>query len=191
MSRIVVCVQVEGEREHDIEVSTDLPSGQLAKLLVLALQPVVGGNSDLAQYIMRATPPGCFLQAHESLADVNVAEGATLSILRNTLPYFVSDSGRQYACVQKKMRIGRFSNNSATPSLPDNLIHLGEEINGNTVSRNHALVIYQQGKWYLSLSPQTENQTWLNDQRLLADEQYVLNDGDRVQFGGVYLRFHL
>jgi len=191
MLRVLVSVQLDHEDERDLEVPAEVPISQLASLIVGALKSRIDNDDAATQYIIRATPPGRLLRPDESLAAAAVWDGAALSIQTITTPYFIAASGRRYPCLQTTMRLGRLGSDSKTQPLPTDLIHLGEETNGNTVSRNHAVLSSNQGRWLLTPTAQAGNQTLLNGQPLATDKQYDLQNGDHVQLGGVELYFIL
>lgn len=61
----------------DLELPTDVPAADLCPLIVRALLPEVGENSEAFQI---EAPPGRALQSHETLADAGVWDGGWLVI---------------------------------------------------------------------------------------------------------------
>jgi len=59
------------------------------------------------------------------------------------------------------------------------------------VSRKHATVERQKGKWML-VDQKSVNGTWLNGHQLTAHEPYPLQEGDEIVFGrnGAILKFY-
>ena len=57
---------------------------------------------------------------------------------------------------------------------------------GRIVSRVHAIIVCRNGH-YLIKDNNSHNGTWVNGQRLVANQDYLLNDGDDIRFGSQHL----
>jgi|GEM_PF-2852223 len=71
--------------------------------------------------------------------------------------------------------------------IPD--VDLADLEGGRTVSRRHARVFLQDGRWYIKIEPTIVNQTIVGGRILEAGEQSALNDGDEIQLGRVAVVF--
>ncbi|HEX5416462.1 MAG TPA: FHA domain-containing protein, partial [Chloroflexota bacterium] len=71
--------------------------------------------------------------------------------------------------------------------VPD--IDLADLEGGRTVSRRHARVFLEEGRWFIKVEPTIVNQTIVGGRTLGAGEQSALNDGDQIQLGGVAIVF--
>lgn len=84
-------------------------------------------------------------------------------------------SGRSYRFHQAVTTIGRTNGNDFV-------------ISGRTVSRRHARLLFDNGRWYLE-DLQSANGTFVNKQRIY--QQVVLNDNDVVNFGDEVVLFNI
>ncbi|MEO7021345.1 MAG: protein kinase [Ktedonobacteraceae bacterium] len=63
-------------------------------------------------------------------------------------------------------------------------------INGKTVSRRHALLRFDNGRWYLA-DMESANGTFVNSMRLQPNQPVALNDGDVLNFGDEIVSFNI
>lgn len=63
-------------------------------------------------------------------------------------------------------------------------------INGRTVSRRHARLWFENGRWYLA-DMQSANGTFVNSMRLQPNQPAALNDGDVLNFGDEIVLFNI
>ena len=63
-------------------------------------------------------------------------------------------------------------------------------INGRTVSRRHARLWFDNGRWCLA-DMQSANGTFVNNMRLQPNQAAALNDGDVLNFGDEIVQFHI
>lgn len=63
-------------------------------------------------------------------------------------------------------------------------------ISGRTVSRRHARLWFENGRWYLA-DQQSVNGTFVNNARLQPNQPIVLNDGDVLNFGDEIVLFNI
>ncbi|MDD5089600.1 MAG: FHA domain-containing protein [Candidatus Wallbacteria bacterium] len=64
----------------------------------------------------------------------------------------------------------------------------GDQNSGKTISRRHAKVECENGRWFIS-DLNSSNGTYVNDARLNTDERRPLKSGDRVSFSTSSLEF--
>ncbi len=86
-------------------------------------------------------------------------------------------AGRSFRFHQDLTTIGRTNGNDLI-------------INGKTVSRRHARLWCESGRWYLS-DMQSANGTFINNVRLQPGQQALLNDGDLINFGDEIVLFNI
>jgi hypothetical protein len=86
-------------------------------------------------------------------------------------------AGRSYRFHQDVTTIGRINENSLI-------------INERTVSRKHAQLWFDGGRWYLG-DVQSANGTFINGVRLQPHQPAVLNDGDTINFGDEVVLFNI
>lgn len=197
-----VIVQVKHQRsgvETDVEVPAEIPLEQLAGLLSRALGWSDCGPDESVTYIIRQSDSSAPLSSQATLAELKLWDGAGLLfepvVQRNPTQTgrvhpatLVSESGRYYSLSASVHRLGR----SALAGGDDAaLIDLKAEPLARTVSRHHADLRYQQLGWFVYCLPDTQNQTFRNDELLRPSQPYKLEDGDWLQLGGVRLRFHV
>jgi uncharacterized ubiquitin-like protein YukD len=200
MLRAIISIRREGDQDsRTFEVPAEVPAEQLAEWIAVGLGWERLRSGQPASYAIRVEATGQVLRGHETLADAAVWDGSRLALQPKTAPAekvlrpacFESDAARSYPLPYAKMRVGRRAADSRDPSELYDLVDLRDEPDGMTVSRNHAMVIYTNGKWSLVPFGDTQNQTWVNGKLIDQNHPYQLRDGDRVEFGGVRLRFRL
>lgn len=86
-------------------------------------------------------------------------------------------AGRSFRFHQDMTTIGRTNGNDLI-------------INGKTVSRKHARLWFDNGRWYLA-DIQSANGTFINNTRLQPNQPAVLNDGDVINFGDEIVLFNI
>jgi len=86
-------------------------------------------------------------------------------------------AGRSYLFHQAVTTIGRTNGNDLI-------------ISGRTVSRRHARLWFEGGRWYLA-DMQSANGTLLNNMRLQPNQAVALNDGDVINFGDEIAVFNI
>ncbi len=194
MLRVMVNVKLLGEdKGRDLEVPAEVPVRELAQLVADALD-----WSSSYSYEVMMEHSGEKIPSTRSLAEVEAWSGTTLVFSpsqrksKKTLPssfdaWFESERSEEiYPLLGKEMWLGR-KGRGAKPR--ENLIDLGGEPLGNTVSRNHARVVMKEGRWMLIVE-KALNATALNGTELKAGRFHPLSDGDVLQMGGVTLHFH-
>jgi len=86
-------------------------------------------------------------------------------------------AGRSYLFHQVVTTIGRTNGNDLI-------------ISGRTVSRRHAQLWFEGGRWYLA-DMQSANGTLINTMRLQPNQAAALNDGDVINFGDEVVVFNI
>ena len=86
-------------------------------------------------------------------------------------------AGRSYLFHQVVTTIGRTNGNDLI-------------ISGRTVSRRHARLWFEGGRWYLG-DMQSANGTLVNNMRLQPNQAVPLNDGDVINFGDEIVMFNI
>lgn len=86
-------------------------------------------------------------------------------------------AGRSFRFHQDLTSIGRTNGNDLI-------------ISGKTVSRRHARLWFENGRWYLA-DMQSANGTFVNNVRLQPNQPVLLNDGDIINFGDEIVLFNI
>jgi CRP/FNR family transcriptional regulator, cyclic AMP receptor protein len=94
-------------------------------------------------------------------------------------------SGRAYPILAHGSLIGRFDPNTGVH--PD--IDLTEEDHNLSVSRRHARILCEHGRYFLLEEPGVANGTFIKGERIASGDARELKAGDRVGFGMVVLFF--
>ncbi len=94
-------------------------------------------------------------------------------------------SGKPYPILAHGSLIGRFD--PSTGVHPD--IDLTEEDHNLSVSRRHARILCEHGRYFLLEEPGVANGTFIRGERIQPGEPRELKHGDRVGFGMVVLFF--
>jgi hypothetical protein len=134
------------------------------------------------------------LPMDQSLDDLDIMDGAHLRVEMEhsgteSFLHLLSDMGTVYLIRGMVATIGR--SDLRGKFKPD--IDLRHEDNGDTVSRDHGQVIFQNQGWYFEENPDgTTNGTWVGSQerKLQAGESLKLERGDRIKVGQVWLTFN-
>ncbi len=94
-------------------------------------------------------------------------------------------SGKTFPILANGSLIGRFD--PSTGVHPD--IDLSEEDHNLSVSRRHARILCEHGRYFLLEEPGVANGTYLKGERIQTGDARELGAGDRVGFGMVVLFF--
>lgn len=94
-------------------------------------------------------------------------------------------SGKPYPILAHGSLIGRFDPNTGVH--PD--IDLTDEDHNLSVSRRHARILCEHGRYFLLEEPGVANGTFIRGERIQPSEPRELKHGDRVGFGMVVLFF--
>lgn len=86
-------------------------------------------------------------------------------------------AGRSFRFHQDLTTIGRTNGNDLI-------------ISGKTVSRRHARLWFDNGRWYIA-DMQSANGTFVNNMRLQSNQPVALNDGDVLNFGDEIVLFNI
>jgi len=193
--RVIVNIRKDGQaRGHDLEVPTEVPSEQLAKMVAEALNWDIGTIKRPSRYAIRDISSGRILQPDESLADAGLWDGTYLALQQIPVlgeektfrsAFLESPTGKKYTLNHPHIRIGR-----RTPDRDIDL-DLSDEPEGQTVSRAHASIVFKNGSWVLITSRGTKNPTMINGRLIEGGQSCSLTNGDLLQFGGVKLFFRL
>ncbi len=98
-------------------------------------------------------------------------------------------TGQEFYIRWQPAIIGRPS--AGNPASAEALaVNLGALPDAKTVSRQHAQITEQKGRYYLE-GLAKRNPTWLNEQELAHGEKRILRAGDCVRVGKITLRFEL
>lgn len=201
MLRVIVCVRRDGEQQgRDLEVPAEVPAGQLAGMLAVALCGETRQPGESVPYRLLWQPSGKRLRASSTLADTGIWDGASLLLQSKQRPqdkvlqpaYFEpeADAQKRFWLRFPCLRVGRSSAGPAG-SVQADLIDLKDIAGSKTVSREQARLVYQDGDWTVTPVHNCENQTILNSRALDAGQAVELLDGDQIQFGAVKLMFRL
>jgi signal-transduction protein with cAMP-binding, CBS, and nucleotidyltransferase domain len=119
---------------------------------------------------------------------VGGSAGATGPMPPKRQAYLVSVASRhKYAIESANALVGRFD--PATGVCPD--IDLTSDDVQLSVSRRHAHILFEHGRWFVREEKGVANGTYVHGERLAQGDVREIFDGDRVGFGMVMLDFHL
>jgi CRP-like cAMP-binding protein len=127
-------------------------------------------------------------QRHRELGERVEAMDANLSAQAPAVPVasLVSVlSGKSHPILSHGSLIGRFD--PTTGVHPD--MDLTDEDHNLSVSRRHARILCEHGRYFLLEEPGVANGTFVRGERILPGEPRELRHGDRVGFGMVVLFF--
>ncbi len=93
--------------------------------------------------------------------------------------------GKTFELGKALNQLGRFD--PVSGFRPD--VDLGKLDRQRSLSRRHANIRYDEGRWVLRQEIGVVNGTWLNGRRLVPGEDYPLTDGDRICLGAVEVKF--
>ncbi len=193
MLRVIVDVRCEGEKQgRDLEVPAEIAAEQLAESLAQALQLETSRSGIRLRYLIRAHPQGRALRDGESLADAGIWDGACLVLMptrvaeprRLSQTYSLrSESGTVYPLPSPNTSIGR-AQRGVEVQGPE-WVDLGGEPRGTTVSRNHARLVFGDGRWRIIPAPDSANPTLVNDRVVERGQSHPLANGDLITLGQV------
>lgn len=196
MNHTVVTVELDSKAHVDLALPLNIPSHVLANAIAQALEVDKDGKKQYSLAIkaeqgVKRIPP------QSTLGDVNVLDGSRLQLAYEKNPTSVHDEIKTQAYLETET--------GQTFILDSNILSIGrKDIKRGAVvdidlapldsrkiaSRKHAVIEFQNGKWML-VDQKSVNGTWLNGQKLTAEEPYPLQEGDEIIFGrnGVILKF--
>lgn len=204
MSTVIVTLLLPDQGVQDLELPDQVPVRRLIPALVSALQlPETSASGAQVVYELARHGDGQFyvLRPTDTLASAGVLTGGYLA-LTSTL---TQSSGIRTAAAdpivaslqcmsgqvivldnsgKRELTLGRYD--ARTGQTPD--IELSGEPEGNTVSRQHALLRKQGSQWALAAVAQG-NLITVNDVPLLPGQVRVLTSGDCILLGRVRLIF--
>jgi len=194
MQRVLVSVKRKGEKDgYDLEVPAGVKAKELSRMIARALGWDEAPPGMEFGYRLKATPPKRALHAEETLADVSAWSGSYLTLECIPKPnlkrfHFQSKDGNRYPLSAQKMRIGR-STSTPSQSHGDDFIDLVNEAKSDTVSRNHAVILFQEGRWGITRATDSRNQTLVGETEVNSGQIHWLKDKDWVRLGSVDLQF--
>ena len=116
------------------------------------------------------------------------SEGIVAPLQEKPQAFFISaSSGKKYAVQINNALIGRFD--PATGIYPD--IDLTGDDGHLSVSRRHANVIFELGRYFVVEEKGVANGTFVHGARLVAGDVHEIFDGDRISFGTVVMTFQI
>lgn len=187
MDYIVVTVRTQAA-SRDLELPADIPTGELADKLatIFKLSKKTTSGSPVL-YKLLTLPARHSLNRNETLANSGIVTGRVLSLLPIDAGTAVlqTSSGRAFTLDRPEKQlytIGR-GDGSQTPD-----IDLGQEPLGDTVSRMHAQLYQQAGRWHL-VQVASSNVTRIDGTQLTPNQPYPLRSGAKLTFGDLDCTF--
>ena len=196
MLRVVVHLIVEEDHQgRDLELPAEVPVQELVGLIrrALVLTSSDPDGEQLTRWSLRLAS-GELLDGSQSLAGQGVFDGTHLVLVGEVQPSALahnmvwcleSASGRRYPVPTDRVILGRAG--SAHPAGEGSLIDLGDEPNGQMVSRTHAWLERVNGRWQLIPSQAATNRTLVNGNLVAGGMTVQLSEGDRIQLARVGL----
>ncbi len=183
-------------------------------LTVRALIEEIRREFDLieGEYVLKRRGEAQALPFNKTLAQLGIQTGSELvferermrlsqQIVRRGRRFFQGISGPQIAVLVEEQSgqeflirwqpaiIGRAS--ASNPVSAEELaVNLAALPNARTVSRQHAQITEQKGRYFLE-GLAKRNPTFLNGEELVHGEKRMLREGDRIRVGKIGLRFQL
>ena len=188
MDYIVVTVRTQND-SHDLELPTEVPLFELAENLASIFKlPQRTPTGQSIRYQLMTLPARHTLDRNKTLDQAGIVTGRILALLPidSGLTYIKTASGREFALDRPEKQlysIGR----SGGSQRPD--IDLGQEPQGDTVSRMHAQLYQQGGQWYL-VSVAANNTTQIDDVTLVPNQQYQIRAEAKIKLGDLCCTFH-
>ena len=133
----------------------------------------------MQRLVQRHRELGERVEALDASRPAKVVPGGPVASLVSVL------SGKPHPILSHGSLIGRFD--PTTGVHPD--IDLTEEDHNLSVSRRHARILCEHGRYFLLEEPGVANGTFVRGERILPGEPRELKPGDRVGFGMVVLFF--
>ncbi len=194
MSRVLIELMWGPTGEaHDLDVPGDVPASELAELISSALDD---RPEESAEWVLAEAATGNPLPQNVGLDALRLWDGTSLVCRRVSGgpaaiagAFLLAASGRKYLLEQGESLLGR-PHRGPAPGHP-RLIDLSQEVNGLTVSREHAVLSHNERGWSIVHLPTARHSTLVNGRALAAGQPTALQDGDTLQLAGVVLRFHV
>lgn len=196
MTHAVVTVEIDSRTRIDLALPLNIPNHVLANAIAQALEVDKDGKKNYS-LIVKTEQGVMRIPSQSTLGDASVLDGFTLQLSHEKTStsspetkaqaWLETETGQTFPLEANEISIGRkdvkrgvFVDIDLTP-LDSRKI----------VSRKHATVERQKGKWML-IDQKSVNGTWLNGHQLTAHEPYPLQEGDEIIFGrnGAILKFY-
>ncbi|OGO16564.1 MAG: hypothetical protein A2Z14_04315 [Chloroflexi bacterium RBG_16_48_8] len=205
MSSVVVTIKDGRGGRRDLELPADVPVSTLGPAIAQAVHhPDLPTDETPVKAVLKVEGSQEVIPPDESLQAAGVVHGDVLLImvkvipsdlsqedvsLRFSGPGLVHPSGKTYPFLGKSVLIGRVDRASGVVPkvLGVDLTDL-EDIEGPSVSRRHAQVLFRNGD-YLIQDLRSTNGTTINGQLLPPQIRLTLHHGDKVQIGDIPLFF--
>ena len=195
MTHAVVTVEIDSRTLVDLALPLNIPSHILANAIAQALEMDKEGNKNYTLAVK--TEQGVTrISSQSTLGDVSVLDGFKLQLLNEKSTAAPPQSGRQARLESETGQTFHLESNMLLIGRKDVKRGVVVDIDlapldpRKIVSRKHATIETQNGKWML-VDQKSVNGTWLNGHKLTAEESYPLQEGDEIIFGrnGVTLKF--
>ncbi len=203
---VTIVSELFDEPEQEASIRTNLT--------VRALIEEIRREFDLieGEYVLKQRDEARTLPPGQTLAQLGVQTGSVLvferermrlsqQVVRRGGRFFQGITGKEIAVLVEEQSgqefyirwqpaiIGRPSANNPA-SAEELAVNLGALPDAKTVSRQHAQITEQKGRYFLE-GLAKRNPTWLNEQELAHGEKRMLSEGDRIRVGKIVLRFEL
>lgn len=196
MTHAVVTVEIDSRTRVDLALPLNIPNHVLANAIAQALEVDKDGKKSYSLVVK--TEQGVMrIPSQSTLGDASVLDGFILQLLheknspsspeKKAQAWLETETGQTFPLEANEISIGRKDVKRGV--FVD--IDLAPLDSRKIVSRKHATVERQKGKWML-VDQKSVNGTWLNGHQLTAHEPYPLQEGDEIIFGrnGAILKFY-
>jgi hypothetical protein len=196
MTHAVITVEIDSRTRVDLALPLNIPNHVLANAIAQALEVDKDGKKNYSLAVK--TEQGVRrIPSQSTLGDASVLDGFILQLSheKNTSSapetkaqaWLETETGQTFPLEANIISIGRKDVKRGV--VVD--IDLAPLDSRKIVSRKHATIERQKGKWML-VDQKSVNGTWLNGHQLTAHEPYSLQEGDEIIFGrnGAILKFY-
>jgi hypothetical protein len=101
------------------------------------------------------------------------------------LANLVAPDGTSFELAEEENLIGRGEREYSDPPK----VNVGALPGGVTVSRHHARIFRQAGRWFLRVEPEARNPTFVEGRRVLGGEEVPLADNSSIRLGDLEVMF--
>lgn len=187
MSFTIVTVETDSGDKIELALPLDVPSRTLAAKVMSDLGRLVGTGETL-HFFIKTDGEEKRIPATATLGELGIVDGQLLRIRREAKglapkashahAYLRTEAGALLGLEPSCVVLGRKDAQSQVPLDLD----LAAYDPGSAVSRRHACIEREGGKYYL-LDLHSTNGTRLNGEDIVPGKKVPLQDGDRVEFG--------
>lgn len=167
------------DKNHRVITKTESNLSQQKQIINMSKREIYNVNRD-----------GENVKGNDQVAATNEAYELPPSNINETI--ILDEEKQEFPCLQR-MNNGILDKISITKS---NFIigrlanYVDYVIDNNAIGRTHAEILYKEGQYFIK-DLNSKNGTYLNEERLVSNKEYAINNEDKIKFANIEYKFIL